>query len=363
MTNANSLSFSNRFMKAILALITFAIWTTCFGQTKAEIDQVSKFKGDFIADRDMYIPDTLHISTAMLTRKRLPYVRCITTYPKNEQIKHVEYYYNDTGILESNISYKLPKGELTGITKQYNKKGQLEYIQDHVKGTWKVVRFDNYPYYDILKRMKGKVDSLIRSTYGKDFFDRYVVWSLEGSAFYNGKGAGATWYDYQKWEPKEFLIRYSIRLSEEEIYDEQFEIHLDSLGEITFPFNSYEDIKGFEKLEKKNGFVLTRNMAIEKSKDYGLIENDSARAFTFLTWKYDPEPKQEVFNGRFTYNVAIKTQAITHQPRNGRNKIEYKFDVYVFNPWTGAFIEKQKMKSYKEWEKNSGMTTGLLPDK
>lgn len=317
---------------------------------------------DFLKQRDMYEKDTLYISTAMLVRERLPNVRRITTFPKNKKIKQDEYYYNDTKILESNYSYKQPNGELTGITKQYNKKGELEYIQDHDKGTWEVIKFDNYPYYNILQEKKKIGDSLIISTYGQSFFDKYIIWSPEGSAFYKEGGGGATWYDYQEWEPKEFLLRYSIKLSEEEIYDEQFEIHLDSLGKIIFPFDSYEDIKGFEKLEKVNGFVLTKETAIEKSKLIGLTENDTTKAFTFLTWKYNKDPKKEIHNGHFIYSVAINTQTILHKPINERNRIEYKFDVYNFSPWTGQFIDKQKMKSFREWEKVSGQTTGLMPD-
>lgn len=251
---------------------------------------------------------------------------------------------------------------MTGITKHYNTNGQLEYIQDHDRGTWEVVKFDNFPYYPTLVKMKMLVDSLIISNYGQTFFDNYVVWSPEGSAFYNGNGAGATWYDYQEWQPKEFLLRYSIKLSEDEIYDEQFEIHLDSAGKIFFPFN-YDDIKGFEKINTKNGFVLTKQISIDKAKQLGLVENDTTKAFTFLSWQFNEDKKLELFNGHFTYNVAINTKTIKHEPKGGRNRIEYKFDVYVFNPWTGQFIEKQKMKSYREWEKLSGQTTGLMPDK
>ncbi|UZR99759.1 hypothetical protein [Chondrinema litorale] len=40
----------------------------------------------------------------------------------------------------------------------------------------------------------------------------------------------------------------------------------------------------------------------------------------------------------------------------------YKFDVYIFNPWSGEFIEKKKMKSIREWERRSGSATGLILD-
>ena len=93
-----------------------------------------------------------------------------------------------------------------------------------------------------------------------------------------------------------------------------------------------------------------------------MTENDTTKALTFLTWKYNKEPKKEIYNGHIIYSVAFNTETILHKPINGRSRVEYKFEVYNFNPWTGQFIDKQKMKSFREWEKISGMSTGLLPD-
>jgi hypothetical protein len=357
-----ALAVSSHFMRALLLISFILINAISFGQTTSEKQKILNFKNDYLKDVEMYKADTLFTTTQVLTRERLPNVRQISIFPKNKQLKYVEYYYNDTKILESNYTYKLPNEELIGVTKQYNKKGQLEYIQDHDKGTWEVVAFDNYPYYQILVKMKGKVDSLIIATYGQAFFDKYVVWSPEGSAFYNGDGAGATWYDYHEWKPVEFLLRYSIRISEEEKYDEQVEVHLNNRGEIAFPYDKLDHIKGFEKTVSKNGFALTKKTAIEKAKQLGLVETGTAKAFTFLSWKYNSETTKEIFNGYFIYSVAVNTKTITHKETNERNRIEYKFDVYTFNPWTGDFIKNQKMKSFREWEEESGLSTELIPD-
>ena len=349
-------------MKTIIIIFPFLINTSCFGQTRSEKEKVLNFKYDLLTSAELYKPDTIYTSSGLLTRERLPNVRRITMYPKNEKIKHDEYYYNDTKILESTHSYKLPSGEMMGLSKQYNKKGELEYVQNHDKGTWEVVKFDNYPYYRILVNVKSKVDSLIKTTYGREFFEKYVVWSPEGSAFYNGEGAGATWYDYQEWKPKEFSITYSIRVATDEFYEDQIIVRLDSMGQIFFPFNKYDDIQGFEKVTSKNGFLLNKKLAINKAKKIGLTENDTSKAFTNLTWRYTDSSGQQIFNGYFTYNVVIKTKTIIYKPSNGRSRIEYKFDVYVFNPWTGEFKERKKMKSFREWEGFHGLSTGLLPD-
>ncbi len=346
----------------VLLFIGLLNLLTCQAQAISEIKQVQQFKDNFLSKVNMYEADTIHVSTAMLTRERLPNVRRITTYPKNKLLRNVEYFYNDTKILESNHSYTLPTGEMTGISKQYNKKGELEYIQDHDKGTWEVLIFDNYPYYQTLVNMKEKVDSLIIVTYGQQFYDQFVVWYPESSSFHDAKYKGATWHNYQEWEPKRFQLGYSIRLSQNEIYDEQIVVQLDSLGNIDFPYESYDDIKGFEKTQVKNGFVLNKQSAIKKAKKLGLVENDSKKAFTFLKWEYNKEKKKEIYNGYFTYNVANVTDIIVHKPIGARNRIEYKYDVFSFNPWTGEFTKKQRMKSYREWGKHSGHSTRLIAD-
>jgi hypothetical protein len=324
--------------------------------------QVEKFKNDYMKGRELYASDTLYTKSALLTRERLSALRLISTFPNDQKVQHDEYYYNDTRVLESNISYKLPNRELTGVTRKYNRKGELEYEQDYDKGTWVVMKFDHYPYYDILVKIKSKGDSLIEANYGREFLARYVVWSPEGSAFYSEDGAGATWNDYQEWKPSRFLLRYSIRLSQDVIYDEQIEINFNSSGQVIFPSDKYDDVKGFDRGAIGDGYVLTKGDAIEKAKKIGLVESDSTKAFTFLTWNYDIEAKKELQNGHFVYCVGVVTKIIQSKLPHDRNRIEYKYDVYSFNPWTGVFLERKKMKAFREWERFSGLSTGLMPD-
>jgi hypothetical protein len=81
-----------------------------------------------------------------------------------------------------------------------------------------------------------------------------------------------------------------------------------------------------------------------------------------LFWDYDKEKKVNQFNGQFKFYVIIKVNSIKDIGPEGRYSIVDKFDVYVFNPWTGDFIEKKKMKTFREWEKYSGSGSELLPD-
>ena len=349
-------------MKKKLSILLLTICTIVYGQTQTELEKILTFKNDLLQNVEMNKADTLYTSTAMLTRERHSELRCVTTFPKKLKQEIVEYYFNDTQTLESSNIYDLSDNPI-GITKKYNKKGQLEYVIDYDKGIWTVINFDNYPHFHILQKMKQRVDRLLISTYGQKFFENNIIWSPDRSCFYNDNGTGANWTDHFEWTPKSFFLRYSIKLSEIEIYHDQIEINFDSLGQIIFPSDNYEDNKGFEKTITKDGFLLSKQLTIKKAKQQGLHENNSTKAFTYLDWEYHKSTKKTIYNGNFTYNVGINTKKIPYQASEGRNGIEYKFDVYVFNPWTGQFIKRKKMKSYNEWEKDSGLTTELMPDR
>jgi len=64
----------------------------------------------------------------------------------------------------------------------------------------------------------------------------------------------------------------------------------------------------------------------------------------------------------FRYYIIELTSITKYKKGKSRKGIVYRFDVYSFNPWTGEFIEKKRMKSIQEWGKVSGFRTGLLPD-
>jgi len=349
-------------MKKKLSILLLTICTIVYGQTQTELEKILTFKNDMLQNVEMNKADTLYTSTVMLTRERHSELRCVTTFPKKLNQKIVEYYFNDTKTLESSDIYDLSDNPI-GITKKYNKKGQLEFVVDYDKGIWNVVNFDNYPHFHILQKMKQRVDRLLISTYGQKFFNNNIIWSPDRSCFYKNDGTGANWTDYFEWTPKSYLLRYSIKLSLSEIYHDQIEINLDSIGQIIFPSDNYEENRGFEKAVSRNGFILSKQLAIKKAKSQGLRENNSIKAFTYLDWEYHKNTKKTIYNGNFTYNVGINTKKITYQPTDGRNRVEYKFDIYVFNPWTSQFIKKKKMKSYNEWERDSGLSTELMPDK
>jgi len=118
---------------------------------------------------------------------------------------------------------------------------------------------------------------------------------------------------------------------------------------------------GFENVNgEKKTFKIDINSAIEVAKQHGLIVTDSSNISEFLTW--ENFKKQTFYNGQFRYYITDLTSKTEYKSGQDRQGIIYRYDVYSFNPWTGEFVEKKKMKSRHEWDKASGHSTGLMPD-
>lgn len=348
-------------MRLFLFLLSLALSADGISQSKAEKEKVMKFKQDFLAGAPMHKPDSLTTSTALLTRERMAEVRCISIFPVGGQVMQEECYYNDTNVPEHKSSYTLPDRWPTGVTSKFDTEGALEYQLDHDKGTWKVVKGDHYPYYPLLERMRGKADSLIIAAYGQPFFNQSVRWSPQSSVIYDGLATGSGWCDYELWKPTRFLLQYAIRLANDEIYDELISVQLDSTGQLYFPFGKYDDIKGFEKVSQTKGMVMTKASAIQAAAAQGMNTNGDHQPSTALSWAYADSQKAEMYNGHFYYSVAMYTGSLRSTAPTRGTKVEQRFDVYIFNPWTGAFVEKKKMKAYEKPNRRGVLATELLP--
>lgn len=329
-----------------------------FGQTKTDNQIISDFKSDFLDKVEMYKPDTLLIDTLTLVREKYPSVRVIKTFTKDRNIVYYEYFFNGTTQLESIFTYDTLERPI-GIAKHYTEKGTLGYIQDYDKGEWIVYDKKRFPFYELKNYMKSKADSFISKMYGNSFLINNTIWSVSGSAIYNDNESG-NWTDKFKNKPIKFLFRYDVKLDEEHRFDELIEFELDENG--NFISNDFEKIYGFEEVPNnlKGGFRLTSEDALKKSEELGLFETDSTKAIGILFW--ENFKKAELINGQFRYYVVIQTKIIDNIIQDGRSSSIKKYDVYSFNPWTGEFIEKKKMKSVYSWEKMSGSVTGLIPD-
>ena len=280
------------------------------------------------------------------------------TYKNNDSIWWNVTYIDDTTQLHTE-GWKLKSGKHLGIWREYNRQGELMYTWNHELGVCKVNK-SQYPYHDLLEKMKLVADSLIISAYSQEFFEKHVRFNFDCYT-YDKDGYVGSWLEPIKRKPTEFLFRYSVKLATSDWYPEMIGINLDSLGNYipslddTFNRYGFEDVKGDKKT-----FNIDIHKATETAKSYGLIVSDTNDIAEFLIW--ENFKKQNFYNGQFRYYITELTSKTEYTEGTNRKGIIFRFNVYSFNPWTGDFIEKKKMKSRKGWGPLSRHSTGLVPD-
>lgn len=293
------------------------------------------------------------------------------TYKYQDSVWYSVHFIKDTTKLHRE-GWRTKAGKHLGVWREYNFEGALMNTRDYEKTTCEI-NTDLYPYYDLLKKMKSKADSLIISTYSQAFFNNHVRFEFDCIA-YDGKWktyAGdeqpiwiknylGSWVEPLKGKPNSFKFRYSVKIGNSAWYKEMIGIDLDSLGRFV-PSHDFWNNYGFEQVKtSKRTFQIEKLKAMEIAQGYGLKITDPEKVFAFLEW--EKFKKAQFYDGQFRYYITELIDEIKYKEGKDRKGIIYKFNVYSFNPWTGEFIEKKKMKSRKEWSKNSGHRTGLLPD-
>lgn len=279
------------------------------------------------------------------------------SFKEKDSVFYSVRFINDTTQINTE-GWKNKEGKYLGVWKEFNEEGKLMYERDHDDATCKINK-SLYPYHDLLEQMKENADSFIITAYSNDFFEYNVRFNFNCTA-YDKDGYVGTWIEPLKRKPTKFLFRYQVKLQTSDWYDEMIGIELDEKGNY-IPNKGFWNNYGFEKIEgQKRIFQIDKNKAIESAKGQGLRSSNTNEVDEFLTW--ERFKKAEFYNGQFRYYITELVEKIDYQEGENRKGIVFKFNVYSFNPWTGEFIEKKKMKSIKEWGENSGHSTGLIPD-
>jgi hypothetical protein len=295
------------------------------------------------------------------------------TYKFKDSTRFISWFIDDTTQISYESWGRKSSNTYLGISREYKKDGTLMYEWDHDKGICRVNR-ELYPYHDMLEEMKIKADSLIIKNYSKDFYDTHVRFEYDCSAYhghyeklttsedtYWSEDYLGSWTEPMKSKPNSFLLRYQVRLDKEDIEGIELGIELDSLGHYipsgddTWNNYGFEDVRGDKKT-----FQINRKSAIVKAIEQGLMQADSSKIAEFLTW--ENFKKKTLYDGQFRYYITELTGTTEYKEGADRQGIIYHFNVYSFNPWTGEFIEKKKMKRRHEWGKDSGHWTSLRPD-
>ena len=234
-------------------------------------------------------------------------------------------------------------------------------------------------YRNLVEKMKNKADSLIIANYSQTFYDNHVrfmncgvrhdYWEkIPGTEklYWGGTYLGGCTKQETEGIPNFFTFAYHICLNKDD-YSEghvDFRISLDSLGNYALITENHIRNQSSYGLEKVSGnertFKINKDNALNIAKQQGLVITDSSAIRGFLRWENFEKPAY--YNGQFRYyilNLKSKNEFI-----GSHRVVVCKYDAYIFNPWTGEFIEKKKMQSFDQWALHglSGVSSGLVPD-
>ncbi|MFS4468745.1 hypothetical protein [Maribacter sp. 2210JD10-5] len=275
-------------------------------------------------------------------------------YKNKDSVWYSVHFIKDTLRLNTE-GWVTKSGKRLGVWKEYNFNKQLLFTRDYDNAICEVNR-KLFPYHEILEHMKKKADSLIISNYGRVFYDNQVRFDFDGYA-YDKDGYVGSWTEPLKRKPTEFVFRYQVRVMDSDWQSDMIGINLDENGNYVPShdrFNNY----GFEKLDvEQKTFKIDKIKAISIAKNHGLKKENVSE---FLKW--EQFNTATFYNGQFRYYIAELIDQIEDIKNEGHSRITYKYNVYLFNPWSGEFLGIKKMKQIKEWGEDSGFTSDLLPD-
>ena len=247
--------------------------------------------------------------------------------------------------VKDSILYREGWGDSTraqfGIWKTYNNKGKWLNSIDYSNNTWEYNKA-LYPFSDLQENAKIKGDSLIIQTYGKEFFEKHIGWNIlfGPSIIFKNNHILGDWTEPVKEKPLGYKMQYDVRFDGRN-YLWLIQFALDSNGKL-IP-DRYTS--GFEKLPGSSPqvFTLTHKDALIKAEQNGLVKTDSSEIEGLL--RFDFFNRSELFSGQFQYYI---TQRLRSKRTDGSDKDTYiitnYYFVWIFNPWTGEFINHKEMK-------------------
>jgi hypothetical protein len=340
-------------MKNLFCISLFFSFTTSFGQTP--------------------FSEEIETDSSNIEIIRNSVYRVYTeTFKKKDLVWYNVTYIDDTTQLNTE-GWKLKNGRQLGIWKEYDRQGNLLFTQNHDKHTC-VVNPKMFPYHKTLEKMKQTADKMIIEAYGNQFMDKHIVFNFDCYAYNKYKTKFGccedsmwtedylgSWTEPMTSKPNSFLLRYEVRLNPTDEDFIELGICLDSNGKYVPSEDDMTNNYGFEQVKTQNkNFTIDKNKAIELARKVGLKETDTTKIDEFLFW--ENFRKQKYFNGQLRYYITELVEQKQYNQSKNRQAFVKRYIVYVFNPWTGEFVEKKRMQSRREWEEGHGLSTGLIPD-
>ncbi|GAB2842668.1 hypothetical protein GCM10027043_52460 [Ferruginibacter profundus] len=261
-------------------------------------------------------------------------------------------YFDDTMTIK-NISYNDTLGNFIGVQKIFDKKGKLILTIDHDKLNWNADT-DVYHNYLLLVRVKARADSVLRIYFGKQFTSTSIRWNIFNSCYFAGNSSSPnfdiswTREDYSSYKPTVCYIVYDI-VNENE-WRGQLKMLIDTTGNIQDgQLTQNGDTlynEGFKKFTNNEQpfYKLSIKHALEKAKALGLKKGDDLITSTSYEWERDKNSVSPILNGNVRLIIS----------QSGKSDFKFVGDIgvrtgytnmWVFDPWSGDFIEKRKIKN------------------
>lgn len=344
----------------LIILLSFSILISynVFSQNELVSNKIYEFKHKVIKQSE-YLIDTLDTQNYFLRRTLTPYYRLVTTKSKISGITTHEYFSKNGKILFEKFDVDSNMSNI-GTRVFYDKKGEIESSLNYDSLTWRIYKKTSYPSYNVLCKAKLKADSIIIDTYGHAFFDKFIVWQPDYSYVLGDSNLNANWVEKFNWQPKEFCIKYAIKISKDEFYNEQVEIHLNDKLDIVLKKGEFNVNKGLEHTDKFATITINKDRAMKIALFSEAYESPYTMEFTYMDWTFDDFYNPKLDNGHLNYNLAIRR---INNTDDDSKPFVAKYDIYVFNPWTGLMTKKIKMKSSVKSSDKYMILSSLKPDK
>lgn len=300
----------------------------------------------------------------------------ITKYgPRIEEMKVVYFFkdsiwtskrVNDDGRKTLEEGWTKRNGQKIGIWTECIQDGEILNMTDYDQGTCEVnPKF--YPNHVLLENMKQKADEFIRENYSPEFFEKHVRFTgdchlyhldageMAEQMFYIFEPKVGTWTEPFTQIPNAYIFYYDIRFDSNFVAPGWIRVALDSAGNRRSEWDIAHCLEPEDY--KQIGHITFAVEKIHRSMgalhDSLCVNTYSKHIESFQIERDVDYPDGSFSAPSFTYHFAVKTgehQKISYSDnRNHLFTIE-EYDDYIFDPWSGEFIRKQKMYNRKKME-------------
>lgn len=257
--------------------------------------------------------------------------------------------------------WKRKNGQYFGEWSEYKIDGTWLYTIDYSNHNW-TYNEEEFKFQALKDSMKAKADEILIHKFGKEFFDNNLEFNFDGHTYiakWKTYETGTFWvHEYLgSWtepineRPNSYIIAYSIKLGENEFYNDMLAIKLDSTGNLIDEQSKFEINLEKIVIPRKGKFTITREKAIQISRANKLKEANTENYETTLRlgWGNSTE-----YPGEFYYEVAQQYGESTIGDCKPNCIVTKFFNIWRYNPWTSELIFKQPMKKITKWSQGCG---------